>query len=129
MAAANIERGEISVTLDGEERVLSPSWQAIVQVEQELGAGIVLIFQRVVITKDFRFGDALAVVSAGLESKADRDGIAKAILKTGYLTLIGPVSAWLYNAVSGGRKADDGDSDEGEAMAAGKMAGTPSAGS
>jgi hypothetical protein len=104
---ANPHRGEVAVTLDGHSFTLRPSWEALVEIEQATGVGIMQLAAAFA-TGRFRVTDLHAVLMAGLkaggEKRADPAEVGRMIAATGIMNggLLKSVTAFLENAITGG---------------------------
>lgn len=110
---ANRERGEVSVTLDGKDFVLRPSFTAAVEIEQMLGVGSVEVARRI---EEWRFGlrEAAAIITAGLKAAgepASYNKVGEMVHKTGTIGLMPILHEYMTNLLTGG-------SEPGEAKAA-----------
>jgi hypothetical protein len=112
----NSERGEVQITLDGEARVMRPTFQALTEIEAGTGQKFVPL---AVAFGQGRFGvmDMAVVVTAGLKAGGMADAkvpkVGEMLVRTGIWTeaVIVPVRQFFDNALNGG-------SEPGEAKAA-----------
>ena len=130
MRTPNKHRGEVGVTLNGVALVLRPEYEALAEIEQTLGEGLVPIAIRI---SGQRYGivDLVVILGAGLKAAGnpvEPDDLARYILKEGLLSadLMQSVRDFLRNALGGGAE-DDGDPGEGEDDADGETTPSPSA--
>lgn len=87
----------------------------MIEIENITGDGLVTIARRVMST-DYKFSDAIAVVTAGLRAAgepASEDKVGEMIHQKGLLTIGPELVEFLTNALTGGEEG------EGEAKAAG----------
>lgn len=78
MSEANAERGEISLTLDGRDWVLRPSFTAIQQFETETGKGLLVLADSVATLK---LAELAAIVAACIRAggEASSNAVAKSV--------------------------------------------------
>jgi hypothetical protein len=109
----NPQRGEVTITLQGQEFVLRPSYEALVGIEQMTGDTVVSVARRVT-SASYGIADAVAIVTAGLKAAgapATPKKVGEMIFATGLLDISGPLTAFMTNALTGGEQP-------GEAVAA-----------
>lgn len=107
--AANPLRGEIDLDLPGGEPVrLRPTIEALIDVEQRAGAGLVPLTRRFLVA-EFGLKDALAVIVPCAKAAGhDSTDLASRVMRGG-LILVGPVLAkFLSEAISGNGEAGSG---------------------
>jgi len=130
---ANAVRGEVALTLDGEEFVLRPTYDAIVAFEDATGRGLVTLAQSAS-DGSMRLPEAAAIVTACVRAWGQVTGntgargvnakrIGELILETkgGLMVVLIRLAAMLLHAASGGYTAS------GEVKAASDMKATPAA--
>lgn len=98
----NSERGEIAIRLGGQEIVLRPTFEALVEIEQQLGQGLVALARRMA-TRDIGLRDAAVIVRASMvDDKPPLAEVGRRILDQGLVTLVGPLAGFIAGALSGG---------------------------
>lgn len=120
MSDANT-RGEVTITLDGAEYVMRPSYEAIQAVEDKTGMGLLALLNAIgngemtlkrlaiIITEFVKAwgragGDDADPIRRGAAG-ANADKMAQLIYEAGVSTAMGRVSVVLVGALSGGVKA------------------------
>lgn len=101
---ANPHRGEVAVTLGDREYVMRPTFEAMAQIEEELGAGLVAIASRLH-SGQYGARDVAAVLIAGIKAERGRmrrDTVQNAIVAQGVLAFAVPVATFLGNCLTGG---------------------------
>ena len=130
MQPPNKHRGEVGVTLNGVALVLRPEYEALAEIEQLLGEGLVPLTTRIA-TQRYGIVDLVVILGAGLKAggnPVEPADLARYILEIGLLNveLMKSVRDFLTNALGGGAE-DDGDQSEGEGEADGETTPSPSA--
>jgi hypothetical protein len=113
---ANLERGEVSIVLDGEARVMRPTFQALCEIEAGTGQKFVPLAASF---SQGRIGvtDLAVIVASGLKAGGLADAkvpkVGEMLVRAGIWTdsVIIPVRQFFHNALNGG-------SEPGEAKAA-----------
>jgi hypothetical protein len=111
-AAANPLRGEVSVVLNGQPFVMLPSFEAIVQIEEQLGSAMALA-RKAARTPDMLTLQELAVIiTEGIRAHGRDTGstnahvglqkIKKMIFEAGQPSVLNAVAIFLVAAVTGG---------------------------
>jgi hypothetical protein len=112
---ANVHRGEVKVRLAGKDYVMAPTWEAITEIEQLTGRGVVELANRVM---QHRYGaqEVAAIVFAGIKSggnefvaKPTFEGTGRMIMADGVANFAAPVTMFLANALSGGETPKPGE--------------------
>lgn len=104
---ANNHMGEITLKLDGVDYVLRPTFEAMAQIENQTGQGVLLLTNKL-IAGSARLTDIAIIIAEGIkasDNKIPNDFYDK-IMKTGYVALIDQVSVFLSKAVTGDRPYD-----------------------
>lgn len=107
----NPVRGEVPLTLQKRDYRLVPTWEAVIAVEATLNQSIAAAATRM-ISGDFRFGDALAIIVAGHQAGGgdlSRADIGEDLLRHGYIKTQDAVLRWCMAALAVGH---NGDADE-----------------
>lgn len=98
----NPERGDVPVMLDGNEYILRPSFEALVEIEERLGMGLVPLARRFM---DGQFGirDVTAVVAAGIGGSGQRvpDDLGNLVVRAGIMSFAEALGVFLANALQG----------------------------
>lgn len=141
---ANELRGEVDIELDGQNYVLRPSYEAMVEAERVTGKALIML---ATMAGDgaLTLVDTALIVTAFIKAWGKANGdtqvqafkaerIGELIHEYGLMAVQLRLSIVLGRAATGGYRADgkpriEDDDDEGEAKAAGKTPGTPVASS
>lgn len=123
---ANPHRGEVEIELDGKRFVMRPTFQAIAEIEQQTGTGLIALLHRMT-DGGLRVSDLAVIVAAGLRAAgepASRDKVGSLLLQDGLEKTLAPASQFLMNAVTGGKaeataKSAGGNDAGGDAESAG----------
>lgn len=102
---ANPHRGEVEIELDGKRFVMRPTFQAIAEIEQQTGTGLIALLHRMT-DGSLRVSDLAVIVAAGLRAAgepASRDKVGSLLLQDGLEKTLAPASQFLMNAVTGGK--------------------------
>ena len=102
---ANPHRGEVEIELDGKRFVMRPTFQAIAEIEQQTGTGLIALLHRMT-DGGLRVSDLAVIVAAGLRAAgepASRDKVGSLLLQDGLEKTLAPASQFLMNAVTGGK--------------------------
>lgn len=94
-------RGEIELELQGRQFVLRPSFQAISQLEQTLGCGILCLVRRMQ-SGDVRLGDIVAIIEAGIcgsGGSIDREWLGETVLRHGLTKVMPDIVRFLQAAL------------------------------
>ena len=116
---ANPHRGEVEIELDGKRFVMRPTFQAIAEIEQQTGTGLIALLHRMT-DGGLRVSDLAVIIAAGLKAAgepASRDKVGSLLLQDGLEKTLEPASHFLMNAVTGGRATANGDSSGADAPA------------
>jgi hypothetical protein len=118
---ANKHRGEVEVRLAGKPYVMAPTWEAIAEIEQSTGRGIVELANRF-IQQRYGLVEMAAVVFAGIKAgdnefiaKPTLEGTGRMILQAGVANFAAPVTLFLANVLSGGETPKPGEAEAAEA--------------
>lgn len=98
---------------------MRPTYQAIMEIEQAAGVGVVPIARRV-LANEHGLTEAVAIITAGLRASgepATPDKVGQMVLDDGLLNLTAPLVEFLTNALSGGEEAEPGEAEAEEATA------------
>lgn len=100
---ANRIRGEVTMVCGQRSFILRPSFQALLEIEEDLGAGLVEIARRIA---ERRYGikDLLAIATAGaraVDPEVRREDVGQAIAEVGLQAASGPVLLFLSYALGG----------------------------
>ena len=102
---ANPHRGEVEIELDGKRFVMRPTFQAIAEIEQQTGTGLIALLHRMT-DGGLRVSDLAIIVAAGLRAAgepASREKVGSLLLQDGLEKTLEPASFFLMNAVTGGK--------------------------
>jgi hypothetical protein len=116
---ANSERGEVAIMLGGRECVLRPTMEAVARIENALDSGLMEIYQKLR-KGNYGLRDAHPIIREGLRAAEEKipDNLPDIIYVDGVLTFYEPISAFIVNALNGGKVvAKKQDDDPGEAKA------------
>lgn len=104
---ANIQRGEVSVTLGGRDYVLRPTFAALAEIESLAGRGLVALAQRF-LDRQFGLNDVLAVLGPAIKAGGAKppEKLGDAVAAAGVLNLAGPIARFLALALSGDAAGD-----------------------
>jgi hypothetical protein len=112
---ANKHRGEVEIRLAGKAYVMAPTWEAIAEIEQSTGRGIVELANRF-IQQRYGLVEMAAVVFAGIKAgnneflaKPTLEGTGRMILLDGVANFAAPVTLFLANVLSGGETPKPGE--------------------
>ncbi len=98
----NKQRGEVQVRLNGHEYTLRPTFEALVEIEERLGAGLVPIARRFV---DAQFGvrEVAGIIAAGIRGSGQKvpDDLGPQIVKQGVLSFSEAIGTFLTGALQG----------------------------
>lgn len=108
-------RGEVAITVEGRERVLRPTFDAIVKWEEEIGQPTFQI-AKAFEGRNVRLDPISKVVLAASTDGLTKDELGAEIEQRGFLWLFDPAFLLLVNALNGG--ASDSGGGQGEAEAA-----------
>lgn len=107
------------VNLDGRDYLMRPSFQAMVEIEQAAGRGLVPL-ARDMMAGNFTVSDIAAVIRGGVNTglplttpRLTQAEVGEAVFRAGVLELVPSVVTFLSGCISGGVEP----SDEGEAEA------------
>ncbi len=133
---ANRHRGEVEVALGGARYTLRPTFEALCEIEERTGLGLVELARRFWEGR-FGVGELAVVLWAGIRAAhgaaPDYERIGRWVVEQGVQDLAGPVARFLAGVIGGGDEDQDQDEDGGDGgggAAAGapkKKAWTPSA--
>lgn len=105
---ANPHRGEVSVTLDGREYKLRPTFQALVEIEQATGCGLVELTRRFIDGKH-SMRDIASILVAGINAGREPgappvrfEQIGPWAYEAGFLRVTEPCLQLLNNGLTGG---------------------------
>lgn len=122
----NLERGEVSITLDGKTFVMRPTPDAVSKIEARNGRGLRATLLRFV-RSDYTLDELTSIVFEGLKAAGEPavyDKTRELIYKTGYDVVAVGVYQFIVNATTGGRQEG---AESGEAKAAGTTTSTTAA--
>lgn len=116
MVEANQQRGDVEIILEKQKFVMRPTFEAMIQIENETGLGMV---ELTLLALQGRLGlrQVTSIVAAGLKATgnpATNENIGPKIFRTGIMNVSPSVNDFLNNALHGGEKP-------GEAEAADQM--------
>ena len=100
---ANPARGEVTLVCGSRRFVLRPTFNALLEIEDSLGAGLVEIAQRIA-ARRYGLRDLLAIATAGAQAvdpNIRRKEIGEAIAEAGLQAATEPVLLFLSFALSG----------------------------
>ena len=98
----NKQRGDVAVTIGGQEYVLRPTYQALAEIEARTGVGLVALAGKFM-NRDFGVVEAVAIISAGIAGSGEKPpkDLGDQIIGQGVLQLAGPILAFLTNGLTG----------------------------
>ncbi|MEO0030788.1 MAG: hypothetical protein RIS94_546 [Pseudomonadota bacterium] len=98
---ANPYRGEVSILLDGIERVLRPTFSALVSVEEELGPLFTLVERAT--GGELKLGEIVTLFWHCLQERDEdsREAFAEAVTRAGLAACAGPLRALLVQVLKG----------------------------
>ncbi len=98
----NKQRGDVAVTLDGRECVLRPTFDALVEIEERLGIGLVPLAKRFV-AGEFGIREVSVILAAGLRGAGQKvpEDLGNKIVKAGVLSFTQALVQLLTNALQG----------------------------
>jgi hypothetical protein len=99
---ANKERGEIAVSLGGKDYRLRPTFQALAEIENRSGIGLVALARRF-LAQDFGLNDVIAVLEPAIEAggvKPPAD-LGALVVMQGIATFTAPIETFLIQALTG----------------------------
>lgn len=98
----NKYRGEVSIKLGEREYVLRPTFEALVEIEERLGSGLVLIARRFA-NREFGIRDVACIIAAGIKGAGGKvpENIGELIAKAGILPYAETIVLFLTGALSG----------------------------
>lgn len=103
----NPVRGEVEVVLDGKAHVLRPTFQAICELEQAVGCGIVALVRRLH-DGDIRLHDVVAVLECGMRGAGESvpvGRIGESVLAQGIRSVMPAVVGFLQSALGAEQEA------------------------
>ena len=114
--ALKITPKEISLSIGEKEYLISPTFQAILEIETKSGKGITEIL-RSISEQAFAFSDIVTIVWAGIKAhaKANKanlkdipacDLLAEEIAAHGYIKLIEPLTGFLHFIINGSQELE-----------------------
>ena len=120
----NKARGEITLTLGGRDWVLRPTFQALCEIESELGDGLIALVRRLA-QGSVGVRDVAVIVHAGIKAVEKKppsyDKVGQMVIEAGIVGLLGPLGEFLGAAFSDSEDADGaangGDTDAGQTKA------------
>lgn len=105
----NKQRGDVAVTIDGQDYVLRPTYQALAEIESRTGVGLVALAGKFM-NRDFGVTEAVTIVSAGIAGSGEKPpkDLGDMMIGHGVLQLAGPILEFLTNGLTGDQagKAD-----------------------
>ncbi len=98
----NKQRGEVAVRLNGHEYTMRPTFEALVEIEERLGAGLVPIARRFV---DAQFGvrEVSGILAAGIRGGGEKvpANLGELIVRQGVLSFSDAIGTFLTGALQG----------------------------
>jgi hypothetical protein len=110
---ANLERGELAITLAGVPIVLRPTYTSFAEIEQVLGDSLVVIAQRVM-SSSHSLRDTVVIIASGAKAAGNNLPSAKVgelVVKEGMLHCSAYLMSFLNNALTGGETASPGEAE------------------
>lgn len=111
MTTVNPVRGEVTITLQGRERRLAPTWAAIVEMEQGTGHGVVTLYRRAT-ALELSMSELAVIITAGLhgagESNAEVRKVGPMLMDSDVLTVNARIGKFLGGILNGGQKEGNG---------------------
>ncbi len=101
-------RGEVSITLGGVERKLTPSFKAIIALEEKTGEPLLDFIQRMG-GKKFAARDVVAIVWAGLVGSGMEVTMEEAgdlVYQEGVMNVIKPLTDFISQLCTGGKQVE-----------------------
>jgi hypothetical protein len=105
---ANEQRGETTITLGGETYTLRPTFEALAEMEQKAGCGIIVLMRRFLKdhqggTFDFSTRDVTAVLSSAIKAGGTQvpANLGAMIREAGLIFVANAVANFLANALAG----------------------------
>ncbi len=108
---ANKERGEVTLELGGETYTLVPSFGAVCEIEDALGASLFTLGRRLAVTEittreviDFTHACLAHANPSRSGAKRDKAALAEAIFEAGPLVVMTVLAEFCSNYATGGRR-------------------------
>ncbi len=108
---ANKERGEVTLALGGESYVLVPSFGAVCEIEDALGANLFILGRRLANAEitareaiDFAHSCLTHANRSPADFKLDKAALGEAILEAGPLEVMAVLAEFCINYATGGRR-------------------------
>ena len=113
--AANEHRGEVAITLVGEDYVMRPTFQCLCEIEAQTGVGIFAMARRFH-ASNFGISDAAIIVTAGMKAAGETGAtvkkIGEMIFETGLDKTAAPITEFLMMALGGPSQGNAETADE-----------------
>ena len=127
----NKARGEVTLSLGGRDWVLRPTFQALCEIESELGEGLIALVRRLA-QGSVGVRDVAVIVHAGIKAVEKKppsyDTVGQMVIEAGIVGLLGPLGEFLGAAFSDSEDAaEDGADTDGGQKPAEADAGNPKA--
>ncbi len=111
----NKARGEVTLSLGGRDWVLRPTFQALCEIESELGEGLIALVRRLA-AGSVGVRDVAVIVHAGIKAVEKKppsyDKVGQMVIEAGIVGLLGPLGEFLGAAFSDrDDESDDGAAD------------------
>jgi hypothetical protein len=107
MTESNPERGDVEIELGGQKFVMRPTFEAMVQMEQATGIGMLDLALRAG-GGTLGISETTHIICAGITAatgnRATFDKFGPMVFKKGIMSTIKPVADLMANALSGGEK-------------------------
>jgi Phage tail tube protein, GTA-gp10 len=115
---ANTQRGDVALTLDGEDYTMALTFAAIASIENRLNTGIIGVLGRFV-RSEAGYRDAEAVIIEATKAGGQKapSNLRALIAAEGLLRISAPLTTYLTNAVTGVKPPDESAEPAGEAKA------------
>jgi hypothetical protein len=94
----NKYRGEVKITLQGQELVLRPTLQALCSIEAELGKSIIILLSDFE-SKGLTLDEQVVIIQASVSCTYSRDELRSVLYEQGLLTTLPAVCQFLQYAI------------------------------
>lgn len=97
----NSHRGEVALTLKGQQYKMVPNYENLAALETEANTSLLDLAQRLH-QRTIKISQLAAIVSATAEPVISTEEAGKALVEEGLVKTIGPISKFLSHALLGG---------------------------
>lgn len=105
----NKQRGEVAITIDGRERVLRPTMDAIVKWENALDGRGTLEIARALSMQTVRTHDVISILEAATADGLKREDLEAEVERSGILTLFNAALELIRNTLERGASPSSGE--------------------